>query len=150
MARIEASTHIEATPSRVWEVLTDWERQPQWMADARSVEVVSADREGVDVVVRCRTDIAAGFVVTDDMVTTSWVPERIIAVRHLRRLIRGIGAFELEPTGEGTYFTWWEEVEAPFGSLGDALTDVLVVPFVRRTFRASLANLKRLAEAPPA
>jgi len=148
VARIEASTHIEASPTRVWEVLTDWEAQPEWMQDARSVEVLSAHREGADVLLRCRTDIA-GFVVTDDMATTSWQPERSVGVTHLGSLIRGIGAFELEPTADGTYFTWWEEIEAPFGTLGDAVTDVAIVPFIRRVFRRSLANLKRTAEVLP-
>lgn len=150
MARIEAATHIEAPVARVWEVLLDWERQPRWMRDARSVEVTSPHRTGPDVVLRCRTDIAAGIVVTDVMVTTEWEDERIVGVRHTGWPIRGVGAFELEPTPHGTHFTWWEEVTAPLWGLGEAVTTLLVVPQVRRVFRASLAGLKRECEAHPA
>lgn len=147
MARIEASTHIEATPARVWQVLTDWEAQPEWMEDAHSVEVLSPHRQGPQVLLRCRTKLP-GITVTDDMAVTSWEPERSVGVRHLGGLIRGVGVFELEPTADGTLFTWWEEVGVPLGPLGDAVADVAVVPFVRRVFRRSLANLKRVAEAP--
>lgn len=147
MARIEATTHIEAEPARVWEVLVDWERQPRWMRDARSVTVQSPHREGVDVVVRCRTDIAGGLVVNDDMVTTEWKEPEVMAVRHVGRLIRGVGAFELSPTPYGTRFTWWEEVDAPFGPLGEAVANVALVPAVRRVFRSSLAALKRVCES---
>lgn len=146
MAKIEANTHIEAPISRVWEVLVDWEGQARWMVDARSVEVRTSHREGNGVVVRCRTDLL-GLVVTDDMIVTDWQPERLIAVRHLGRIIRGIGAFELTPTEHGTHFLWWEEAQAPLGALGEALATVAVVPFSRRLFRASLANLKLVCEA---
>jgi uncharacterized protein YndB with AHSA1/START domain len=147
VARIEASTHIEAPPEVVWDVLADWESQPEWMVDARSCTVLSPTREGQGTVVRCRTDIAAGIVVTDDMAVTEWERPRIIAVRHLGLVIRGVGAFELEPTAHGTHMTWWEEVEAPLWMVGEALAQVLVAPLVGRTFRRSLANLKRVCEA---
>lgn len=146
MARIEERTHIEAPVERVWDVLVDWEGQSRWMVDARSVTVLTPQREGTDVVLRCRTDIAAGIVVTDDMAVTEWVPRERIGVRHLGRVIRGVGAFELRPTADGTLFTWWEEVDAPLGLLGEAAATVVVVPLVSRTFRRSLAALKRVCE----
>ncbi len=147
MARIEASTHIEATPARVWEVLVDWEAQPAWMVDARSVEVTSDHRDGPGVVLRCRTDIAAGLVITDEMETTEWLDERVIGVRHTGWLLRGVGAFELQPTDAGVHFVWWEEVDAPLGPVGELGATLLVVPYVRRIFRRSLANLKRVCES---
>jgi uncharacterized protein YndB with AHSA1/START domain len=146
VARIEATTHIEAPRERVWEVVTDWEGQARWMVDARSVEVLGERREGPGVVLRCRTDIA-GLVVTDDMETIEWREGEAIGMHHLGRLIRGVGTFELEPTRHGVQFTWWEELEVPFGDLGDAFAGVFVTPFVTRTFRRSLAALKRICES---
>lgn len=150
MARIEATTHIEAPSERVWDVLTDWEGQPRWMRDARSVVVLTPHREGLDVVLRCRTDIVAGIVVTDDMITTAWQEQRLIGIRHLGRIIRGEGAFEVLPTPEGTRMTWWEDVDAPLGALGERAAGLLVAPLVERVFRASLAALKRVCEQAPA
>jgi len=150
VARIEEHVRIEAPVERVWAVLVDWEGQARWMQDARSVVVRSPRREGPGVVIRCATDLF-GFVVDDDMEVTEWVEQRIVGVRHLGMLIRGVGAFELEPLpGDATRFTWWEEVEAPFGTLGDTLAGLVVVPYVARVFRRSLAALKRVCETAPA
>lgn len=146
MARIEVNTHIETPPERVWEVLVDWESQPRWMADARTVTVLSPQRTGTGTVLRCRTDLA-GLVVTDDMQISEWEEHRLVGVRHLGRLIRGVGAFQLEPTPHGTHLLWWEEIDPPLGAVGEALTQVLVAPFVARTARRSVANLKRLCES---
>lgn len=146
MARIEVATHIAASPERVWEVLTDWEGQPRWMRDARSVTVLSPHREGTDVVVRCMTRIA-GLTVTDDLVTTRWEPSQVLEVRHLGWLIRGVAAFDLEAVAGGTRLVWWEEIDPPVGVLGEAVANVAVVPLVARVFRGSLADLKGLCEA---
>lgn len=137
---------INAPVERVWDVLIDWEAQPRWMVDARSVTVLTSHREGLDVVVRCRTGIAGGLVVTDDMVTTEWLERSTIGIRHLGPLIRGTGAFELEPTPEGTRFVWWEELDPPLGRIGELVASAAVVPLVNRVFRSSLARLKALCE----
>lgn len=147
MARIEESVVIAAPPGRVWAVLTDWEGQARWMHDARSVRVLGERREGPGVVLRCATDLF-GVVVDDDMEVVEWVEGERIGVRHLRMLIRGVGAFELHPAGDGTRFIWWEEIEVPLGTVGDALAQVLVAPLVARVFRRSLAALKGICEQP--
>ena len=149
VARIEATTHVEAPLAQVWACLVDWERQAEWMADARSVVVRGDKREGVGVELRCRTDIL-GTVVNDDMVVTEWEPPAVLGVRHEGRLVRGAGAFELTETPYGTRLLWWEEAEAPLGGVGDAAAGLLVVPWVNRVFRRSLARFKRVCETPAA
>lgn len=149
MARISATTHIEAPPERVWAVLTDWEGQVAWMVDAHAVEVVSATRAGVGTTVRCVTDLGLGRMVriTDELEVVDAQEPQSLVVRHLGPIIRGVGAFELTRTVHGTRLEWWEEAEAPLGPVGEAAAMVLVVPHVRRLFRRSLVRLKRVCEA---
>jgi hypothetical protein len=147
MARIEACVDIHAPVERVWDVLVDWEGQPRWMVDARRVTVLSPHREGLNVLVRCLTGLKPPLVVADDMITTEWYEHSTIGVRHLGKLIRGYGAFDLEPVPTGTRFVWWEEVDPPLGLIGEAVTSMLIVPLVNRLFQASLARLKALCEA---
>ena len=147
MARIEATVHVEAPPQRVWDVLVDWENQPRWMVDARRVVVTSPHRAGVDTTIVCATDIALGVVVDDPMLVTEWEERRVLGVRHLGWLIRGVGAFELEASAHGTALLWWEEAEMPLGPLGEFMGDLVVAPYVERLFRTSLSDLKRIAES---
>lgn len=124
------------------------------MQDAQSVTVTSPERTGVGVTISVPTDIALGLVVTDEMEVTEWVERERIAVRHTGRFIKGHGAFEVLPTrlpdaSEGTLFTWWEQVDAPLGRLGDAAARLVVVPYVSMIFRRSLHALKEVAEAAP-
>lgn len=145
MARIEVTTHIEASPSRVWDVLVDWERQREWMADLRDVRVTSAAREGVGVTLTVRSDIL-GLAVPDRMRVTTWAPQRELGVAHEGPVFHAVGSFELEETSDGTHLTWWDEASVPGGELTDALASRLVSPLLRRTFRRSLATLKRVCE----
>ncbi|HVM18369.1 MAG TPA: SRPBCC family protein [Egibacteraceae bacterium] len=145
MARIEVATHVEAPRERVWQVLTDWEGQPDWMVDASSVRVLGERRSGAGVQLRCRTNIL-GALVDDDLEITEWDEPSVLGVRHLGWVIRGVGAFELAPTAHGCHVTWWEEAQVPFGAVGDAAAGIVVVPWVTRVFRRSLARLKRVAE----
>lgn len=147
VARIEATVHVEAPPQRVWDVLVDWENQPRWMVDARRVVVTSHHRAGVDTTISCATDIALGVVVDDPMLVTEWDEPRVLGVRHLGRLIRGAGAFELAETPYGTALSWWEEAEMPLGPVGEFVGELVVVPYVERLFRTSLSDLKRIAES---
>lgn len=146
MARIHATTHIEAPAQQVWDRLADWESQALWMVDADSVTVLSPARSGPGVTIRALTRIA-GIALRDDMEVTDWRAPEVIGVRHLGPLIRGVGAWELRSTAHGTQLTWWEELGLPLGPVGELVGNALVAPWVNRQFRASLAGLKRLCES---
>lgn len=145
--RLEVERRASAPRAVVWQVLTQWERQPEWMVDARSVEVLTPDREGVGVTIRCPTNLL-GVTVEDVMRVTAWEDERLLEVTHLGRIITGSGAFVLGDTPDGgTRIAWWEQVDPPLGALGDWVATTLVLPILTRIFGRSLDRLVRLAEA---
>ncbi|WP_052664170.1 SRPBCC family protein [Nitriliruptor alkaliphilus] len=144
--RLEVSVEAAAPRQVVWDVLTAWERQSEWMLDAKSVEVLTPQREGVGVTIRCPTNLL-GFTVEDVMRVTAWSPPDLLEVTHLGRIITGSGAFELVPLGaDRTCVHWWEEVDPPLGALGEWGASTLVLPVLRRIFTRSLSNLAVLAE----
>ena len=152
MARVEERIHIHRPVDHVWGVLIDWESQPAWMQDAKSVTVTSDHREGEGVTIAVPTNIALGLTVMDEMRVTEWVEKSKIAVTHTGSFIKGSGAFEVQPTvrengEEGTLFTWWEEIDAPLGAVGEAVATYLAVPYVGFIFRRSLRALKRVSES---
>lgn len=151
MARVEERVHIHRPVAQVWDLLIDWESQPDWMQDARSVTVTSPNRTGVGVTIDVPTNIPLGITVLDVMEVTEWEAQRTIAVRHTGRVIKGSGAFELAPTrlpggAEGTIFTWTEDIDAPLGVVGDTIARFTAVPVVSWVFRRSLRALKAYAE----
>ena len=145
--RLEVDRHVAAPRDVVWRVLTDWERQPEWMLDAKSVEVLTPEREGVGVTIRCPTNLL-GVTVEDVMRVTGWRDQEELEVTHLGRVITGSGAFVLHDAPDGgTRIAWWEEVDPPLGALGEWGATTLVLPILERVFGRSLSRLARLAEA---
>jgi carbon monoxide dehydrogenase subunit G len=144
--RLEVERTVEAPREVVWDVLTRWERQPEWMLDAKEVHVLTPQREGVGVTLRCPTNLM-GFTVQDVMRVTGWREPSYLEVTHLGRVITGYGAFELEAEGpDRTRLRWWEEVDPPLGALGEWGASTLVLPVLERIFSRSLGRLARLAE----
>ncbi len=147
--RVDLDVHSGATRRQVWDVLVDWERQPEWMLDAKEVLVESAHRTGVGVTIRCPTNLL-GVTVQDVMRVTGWREGEYLEVVHLGRIITGSGAFELSDAPDGgTSIRWWEEVDPPLGALGEWGASLAVAPVIRAIFRRSLTNLARLAEREP-
>lgn len=142
--RLEVDRHVAAPVDVVWDVLVDWERQSDWMLDARRVDVVTPYREGLGVTIHVPTSLL-GVPVLDVMRVTGWDPPHRLEATHLGRVIRGVGAFELAAEGPGTRLSWWEEVEAPFGRLGD-LGARAALPVLHRIFATSLRRLAAQAE----
>lgn len=142
--RIEVIRTIPAPRVQVWAVLTDWERQPQWMLDATAVEVLTPQRTGVGVTIRCPTNLL-GVTVDDVMRVTEWRDGELLAVIHLGRIITGHGAFELSDGADGgTVLRWWEEVQPPLGVLGALGARMVVAPYVTRLFARSLERFESL------
>lgn len=144
--RLESSREVEASRPVVWRVLTRWEQQADWMLDARAVEVLTPQRTGEGVTLRCPTNLL-GVVVDDVMRVTGWEEPSYLEVTHLGRVITGHGAFALEALdGARTRITWWEQITPPLGALGEWGASRVVRPVLARIFGRSLARLGRLAE----
>jgi polyketide cyclase/dehydrase/lipid transport protein len=138
--------HIDASASRVWSLLEDWEGSAAWMVDATTVEVLGQPRRGVGTRIRAVTDIA-GVPLTDLMEVVGWEEERSITVMHRGWPIKGIAWFELRPAKDGgTWFEWAEELDPPLGPLGELGGRALKRP-IERVLRKSVAKLKQLAES---
>lgn len=144
MAEIVRSVEIDAPPEAVWAAVTDWDHHGRWMLFT-TVRRVSGNGEGTG----SRISAATGFgpaTVTDPMTITVWRPPYRCENHHDGWLIRGVGAFDVEPLADGrSRFTWSEWLVLPFGTLGE-----LGFVLVRPAFVAFLAVcLRRLARWAP-
>jgi carbon monoxide dehydrogenase subunit G len=141
----EERTSYSASPERVWSILVQWERQATWMPDVAWIKVLGPDRElGARLAVRTR--IFGLPFTTDQIVVTGWEPPNRLAVQHTGA-VSGRGEWRLQGSRDGTRFTWLESLELGGGPLGDVALRAYL-PVQRAMVRRSLANLRRLVEAP--
>jgi len=140
---IELLDTMPGPPEIVWALLTDWERQGDWMLEASDVVVVGRQREGVGVEARAKVRIA-GITTRDRIRVTMWEPPRILVIEHLG-WVKGTGELQMAPIREGTRLRWRESLIpparlGPFGVIGLRL----FAPILRRIFRRDLRVLREL------
>src|SRR4051812_6638915 len=110
------------------------------------VRVIAGDGRSAGSRILARTGVGPlGF--DDPMEITAWEPLRRVQVHHLGRVVRGDGAFEVEPLPDGrSRFHWVEWVDLPLGRLGQ-LGYPLARPLLAAGLRPSLRAFARWAES---
>ena len=137
---------LRAAPEAVWAVLSDWERQADWMPDVAWMRVEGPARgDGARLLVRTRV---LGIPATTDVLeVVAWEPPRRLRVAH-RGMVTGWGEWRLEPRpGPGTLFVWDEQLRLPYGAVGEAGLRAYG-PLQRAMLRRSLRNLASMVETP--
>jgi len=145
IAIVVAAT-VPGPPDVVWRLITDWERQGEWMLEARDFVVTSAHREGTGV--EAEATVRIGGISTRDRIrVTGWNPPRRLSLEHVG-WVSGSGDLLLIPAGaRETRVVWREALCAPrlgpLGWLGPVgwLGLLLFRPLMRRIFRRDLRVL---------
>ena len=144
---LRVETTIHAPPEVVWSHLEDIASHIEWMADAVSIEFLTAQRSGNGTRFACKTRV--GFMSTTDLMEiTEWSPPRVMGVRH-SGAVSGEGRFELHatgPAGESTTMVWHERLLFPWW-LGGPLGATLARPVLRRIWQGNLARLGQQVES---
>jgi len=154
---VECEIDVGAPIEQVFDYLTDWPRQGEWMlgtrvendATSRQASHVAHPAPGLGDRIRAFTGIGPiGF--WDTMTITRWQPPHRVDVVHTGSIVRGIGYMTLNAkSSRETNFVWAEEIELPLGVLGR-----IAWPFVRPIFlsgiRHSLKKFATRAEIAPA
>lgn len=127
-ALVRSEVRVEAPADVVWDYVTDWPRQGEWIPLTR-VEVVPSpeSRWAHEVGGRIRAWTGLGPVgFWDTMTITSWERGPDGAARcevlHTGRVVRGDAEFAVLPRGaDASLFTWQEQLDVPGGPLGALL-----------------------------
>ena len=116
-ATLVLTVDVDAPVEQTWAGATDWAGQGEWMLGT-GVRPTRQGGQGVGGGIEAFTGVGRiGFL--DTMEITLWEPPHRCHVLHTGRLVRGTGAFEVEPRGDGrSRFVWREDLELPFGPLG--------------------------------
>ena len=140
---VSVRTPVAAPVDQVWSVVTDWERQGDWVPGT-VVRVVQGDGRSVGSRLLAFTGLYdIGFV--DHLEIVEWEPPRRCLVRHTGRLLRGTGEFAVEPGDGRSTFVWAERLQPPLGPVG-RLALALLRPAVRLGLRGAGRNLAAVCE----
>lgn len=139
---VRTTGELDAPARVVWAVLTDWERQSDWMLEMSDVVVTSSHREGVGVAALATVRI--GGISTRDVIRVDvWEPPTHLGLAH-EGWVKGRGDIRLQARpGARTHLDWVEELYPPWGVLG-ALGLRLFKPLLSRTFRRDLHVLQNI------
>jgi hypothetical protein len=151
--RLERSVEVGAPAGVLWDYVTDWPRQAEWVPMTRVERVDAAD--GLGGRLRAWTGVGpVGF--WDPMTITLWQRDADgggrCEVLHRGRVVRGEGEFVVRARGpEASTFVWAEVLALPGGRLG-ALAFRLARPALERALDGALRRLGRrirTEQAPP-
>ncbi|RGA06175.1 SRPBCC family protein [Microbispora triticiradicis] len=114
---LTVTVDAQASPERVFAVLTDWPRHHEWMLLTRAW-VVEGDGHSRGSRLAATTGIGP-LSFLDTMDVTGWRPPDEVEVRHTGRVVRGTGRFQVLPRpGGGSRILWEEHLHLPFGVAG--------------------------------
>lgn len=126
-ALVRAEVEVAAPARLVWEYVTDWPRQREWIPLTRVERVDAADGVGG----RYAAWTGIGPVGFWDPITISAWEERPdgsarCEIMHTGRVVRGDAEFSVVPTGPGTCrVALWEKLDIPGGPVGRLLWRVV-------------------------
>jgi carbon monoxide dehydrogenase subunit G len=136
----EQTIEIAAPPERVWQVLTDVERWPEWARSTRSLTFERGDRIAVGA--RAKIGLAGS------MAATAW---EVTALDEGRSFVwesrqpglRNVAGHYVEPSGAGTRVKLTIDISGPLG----ALMRPYLAYVTRRNVGWEIEGLKQRSEA---
>ena len=143
-AEVIVGVRVSAPPEQVWAALTDWARQGEWILLTK-VRPSSTMRTGLGTEIEAVTGIGR-FGVRDTMRVTEWDPPWLCTMQHTGQLIRGRGIFEVSVRPGGSWFSWTEDLDLPFGVIGRAGWP-LVAPLTRWGLQRSVNRFATFVES---
>jgi carbon monoxide dehydrogenase subunit G len=145
--RLERQVQVDVPAEDLWDYVTDWPRQGEWVPLTRVERVDGADRLGGRF--RAWTGIGpVGF--WDPMTITAW--DRTpggggrCEVLHLGRVVKGEGEFTVVDVGPGSSRLVWAEMVRVPGGAGGALAWRVARPLVERLLDRALRTMRDLVE----
>jgi Polyketide cyclase / dehydrase and lipid transport len=140
---MSVSVDIDAPADLTWQVVTDWERQGEWMP-MTTVLVAAGSPTGLGATLSARSGKGlASFV--DPMVVDVWQPPNRCEVKHLGRIVAGRGVFVVEALAvDRSRFTWQEVLDSEGAR---KVIDTIGRPPTRLLLVIALRRLARLVEA---
>ena len=146
---MERSLEIKAPVEKVWALMTDWDRLPEWAKTVEKFEITSKQRSGVGMTFH-EVGVLAGWLRYDvHTEVTEFVENKIIAWRVVsgKRVRKGAkGSWTMKPTEAGTQLTYVSEYEVPYSILGKIIERLIFRGRFEKQVDGWMENIKSLVE----
>jgi len=142
MPLVQSQIFIAAPPEKVWALISDLERGPEWSVVTLSCNITSGKPLGVGSTYCAVSKFVASEITTEHEIV-EWVPPSRV-VSEVTRGAESTLTQTCEPQGEGTLLTMSNEFALPRGvpgPLGDK-----VAQQVANTLSRELARIKEVVE----
>lgn len=139
--RFEHSVDVDAPPSRVWSVISDAERWPEWTPTVTRVERVHGDGLALGNKVRIEQPKLPAAVYT----ITALEPGKSFTWTTGSWFARGVANHVVEPRGSGSRVT----LSVIFSGLIGGLAGKMYAELTREYLALEAAGLKKRSEAAP-
>jgi len=136
--QFEYSIDINAAPERVWDVMTDVERWPEWTASMSEVRLIEGDRLAVGARVRVRQPKLPA----STLEVTELEPERAFTWQAASPGVNFVGKHEIAPAGTGVTVTLSAQFSGPLAGIAGLFTSGMT----RRYVKMEAEGLKRRSE----
>lgn len=118
MQHIELFVDIKSSPEKVFDYLTDWPAQSEWIFATRVEIRTPGLAKEVGGEIAAFTGFGP-FGFWDYMTITKWEHPRIVDVIHTGRVVKGTGTMRVEKISDTTTrFYWAEDLQIPLGVIG--------------------------------
>ena len=147
MATIHQSIDIDAPMERVFAILSDPKRLPEYVPGVISVENIQQTEQHVGDSFRATYSVLGLHFPMTFTATEYEHPTKL--TRRFEGGMKGTWTWLLEPRGNSTHLTTAMEYEMAGGILGKAMNAVLVERMNEKNAKGMLKNLKLVSEATP-
>jgi uncharacterized membrane protein len=146
VARIESSIDINASPQKVWSLIT-WDRVPEWYDSIKKVTWTSNGRMEVGATVHVLSDIA-GVKGEWDAEITEFVDNQSVSWRTTSGNPTIIYQATLTPSKTGAKVTTAFDYELPYSVLGKIIDKLRVHKALEKEAERALQKMKSAVEKP--
>jgi len=136
---IEHSTNINASPERVWAVMGDVERWPEWTESMKSVERLDSGEFGLGSKAQLRIRRSPN---ANIWTVTELTPNRSFTWETNSGGVKGVASHVIEPDGNGAKVTLSVHLSGPVA----ALFGWFIAGSSRENVRMEAEGLKRRSE----
>ena len=145
MTRIVNSIEIKAPPEKVFSIVSEFERIPEWQSEFKKVRYTSKEKKKVGATLHATCEVG-GFKPDIDLTITEWSVNKRIAWQTTMGNASGSGTISLEPVGAATKYTEIIEYAMPYPILGKLIDRLRIRKAMEKSYQAAIKNKKALAE----